>query len=168
MEDARGRFRLDQIVDWRAVVVAGILAAGIFLVLNIVLETAFLGSPGLTWRILASLILGPDVIPPGGENIVQVILTALLVHIPLSILFAGLIATVVHEWGMPASILAGALLGLALYLINFYGLALLFAWIRPMASWMMLVSHVAFGALVGGVYEALERDLYRVEMVHVK
>ncbi|MFP3853245.1 MAG: hypothetical protein ACLFWD_03005 [Anaerolineales bacterium] len=158
-------FRLDQVVDWRAVFLAGTISALVFLLANLILNTLYLGSFWLTWRILASVALGADVIPPleGGQG--RILLTALFVHIPLSVLFTALIAIVVHEYGIWASAIAGGLLGAAIYLINFYGLAFLFPWLTSLTSWLMLASHVAFGFVAGGIYEILERDIYRMESV---
>lgn len=161
----RVELRWDQIVDWRAVFIAGMASALVFLVVNIVLQSVYLGSPALTWRILASVFQGPEVIPPGNGTSMTLILAALAVHIPLSILFTALIAVVVHEWGIVISILIGALMGLAVYAINFFGLSYFFPWMEPMSSWLMMSSHIAFGAFAGGLYEAFERDIYRLEAV---
>ena len=157
--------RLDQVVDWRAVMLAGVTSALVFLIMNSILNTVYLGSFWLTWRILASIVLGADVIPPLEGGRLAILLTALLVHIPLSIAFTALIAIVVHEWGIWVSAIVGGLLGLAFYLINFHGLAFLFPWISSLASWLMLASHIAFGMVAGAVYEILERDIYRLEPV---
>lgn len=155
--------RIDQLVDWRAVAIAGTLGAVFFLLLNMLLKSVYLGSPELTWRILASILLGPEAILPDQSPPLALIVAALAVHIPLSLLFTALIAVVVHEWGLLPSVLVGGLLGIALYLINFYGLSLAIPWLRDMASWMMLATHLAFGGLVAGVYEVVERDIYLIE-----
>jgi hypothetical protein len=159
--------RWNQIVDWRAVMIVGMASALVFLIVNIVLQTVYIGSPELTWRILASVFQGPEVIPPGGSTSMSLILAALAVHIPLSIIFTALIAVVVHEWNFIVSVLVGGVMGLALYAINFYGLAYFFPWMKPMASWLMMSSHIAFGAVAGGLYEAFERDIYQLEAVEV-
>ena len=61
-----------------------------------------------------------------------------------------------HRWGIIVGIIGGAIFGLALYLINFYTLTYFFPWFFPLRSWMMMLSHVIYGATAGGVYEALE------------
>ena len=161
----RVNLRWNQIVDWRAVAVSGMASALVFLLINIILKTVYLGSPELTWRILASVIQGPEVVPPMSGLPMDMILAALAVHIPLSILFTALIAIVVHEWGMVTSVVVGGLMGLAIYAINFYGLSYFFPWMEPLASWLMISSHIAFGAVAGGLYEAFERDIYQLEAV---
>lgn len=161
----RVNLRWNQIVDWRAVLIGGLVSALVFLVVNIILGTVYLGSPNLTWRILGSLVQGPGALPPGDGTSMSMMLAALVVHIPLSILFTALIAVVVHEWGLVTSVIVGGLMGLAIYVINFFGLSFLFPWMEPLASWLMMASHVAFGAVAGGLYEAFECDIYRLEAV---
>jgi len=53
-------------------------------------------------------------------------------------------------------IVGGGLFGLALYGINFYTLAAWFPQFLLIKSTHMALSHVAFGALAGGIYELLE------------
>ena len=56
--------------------------------------------------------------------------------------------------------LGGALFGLALYAIAFYGLALLIPWLAPYQSWPIAVALVLYGAMAGGVYEGLEVERF--------
>jgi len=83
----------------------------------------------------------------------------------LAIAFACLIAFCLHRWGILVGIVGGAVFGLALYAINYYSVADALSWLAPLRGWIMALSHVIFGAIAGGVYEALERD--RFEHVHV-
>jgi len=55
------------------------------------------------------------------------------------------------------------LFGLALYAINYYTFTLFFPWFFPMRSWLVVLSHIVFGATAGGVYEAFEHETYVVE-----
>ena len=71
-----------------------------------------------------------------------------------------LLAFIIHRWGLIVGIVGGALYGLSLYLINYLTFSAFFPWFYPLQSWMMVVGHVFFGALAGGLYEALERDIY--------
>lgn len=156
-------FTWDQVVDWRAVALAGALSSAVFLLTNLAFNAFYLGSFWLTWRILASVIMGPEVISPLEAGRIEILFTALLVHLPLSVAFTALIAVIVHEWGIWLSAVVGGLMGLALYAINFYGLSFLFPWIGSLTSWLMLVSHLAFGAVAGASYELFERRIYRLE-----
>ena len=79
-----------------------------------------------------------------------------LVSLALAMLLTFLITSITYRWGLIVGFLGGGLLGLAIYVINFYSISYFFPWFYPMRSWMMLVSHIIFGALAGGIYEMLE------------
>jgi hypothetical protein len=76
------------------------------------------------------------------------------------VFYACIVAFVVHRWGWVLSTLGGAVLGLAFYLINFWTMSLLFPWVFPLRNWILLLAHVAFGAVVGLIYEILEEEEY--------
>ena len=88
------------------------------------------------------------------------LLASLLVNTVLSVLFALVIAYVVHRGGILTGIVGGAVLGLALYAINFYTISSFFTWMYALTGWPIVVSHILFGALVGGIYEGLEEEIF--------
>ena len=146
-----------QVVDWSAAVWAGVIAGAVFLVLNLVLTPlAFGGNAWVVIRLLASVVMGEGVLAPPATFDPVITLVALLIHFALSIVFALLLAIIIHRWGFITGVILGALFGLALYGINFYTLTLFFPWFFAMNSWVMIVSHVVFGAVAGGVYEGFE------------
>lgn len=152
--------KMRQVVDWRAAFLAGLISGFIFLIVSMALTAKFVGSPWVTPRLIASVVLGARVLPPPASFDGRTFLVSLLVHFALSIGFACAIAFVLHRWGLVVGILGGAALGLALYLINFYTLSFFFPWFFPLRSWILLVGHLLFGALAGGVYEALEVERF--------
>jgi len=152
--------KLRQLVDWRAAVIAGLAASVVFLVANVALAAWVLESPWFPLRLVASLALGPDALPPPPDFDAGILGAALAVHLPLSVGFGCLVAYVVHRGGFVEGLAGGALLGLAFYAINFYTLTYFFPWVYPLKSWMMAVSHVLYGAAAGGLYEALEVRRY--------
>lgn len=152
-----------QLVDWSAAIWAGLIAGGVFLLLNLFLLPLVIG--GNAWvmlRLLSSIVLGPSVLAPPASYDGLVLVVALIVHFALSIGFALLLAVIIHRWGLLTGIVLGGFFGFALFLINFYTFTLFFPWFFAMNSWFMLWSHVLFGALAGGVYEALEVEEYVV------
>jgi len=153
-----GRGKLRHVMDWRAALWAGLIAGAAFLVSNMLLTEIFLGSPWVAVRLTASVLLGPDVLPPPATFDGRALAVAILVHFPLSVLFACLVALILHRWGMVAGLFGGAACGLALYAIHFYTLSFLFPWFYPMRGWLMAASHALFGAVAGVVYEALELE----------
>jgi hypothetical protein len=148
------------VVDWTAAVWAGVISGVVFLAVAMVLTGLYVGSPWVVPRLVASIVLGPGVLPPPATFNGPVVIIALLLHLALSIIFSSIVAIVLHRWGILVGILGGALFGLALYYINFYTISYFFPWFFPMRSWLLVVSHVAFGAMAGGTYEALEVEKF--------
>jgi hypothetical protein len=149
-----------QLVDWRAAIIAGIVSGLAFLLINLVLTAVAVGSPWVVTRLIASILLGDSVLPPPASFDLATFLVALVVTLALAILFACLLAVMIHRWGLIVGIVGGALFGLALYVINFYAISYFFPWFFPMRSWIMVVAHAVYGALAGGVYEALEVERF--------
>lgn len=155
--------RLRQLVDWRAAIIAGAISGIVLLLLEMIFTAMAVGSPWIFVRMLGAVVLGPRVLAPPATFAPEVFLAALAVHLPLSIAFACLIAFVLHRWGLWVGILGGAVLGVALYWINFGTVFNLVPWFAPMKSWETLWAHVVFGAIAGGVYELLEVERFVVE-----
>jgi hypothetical protein len=152
--------RLRQVVDWQAAAWAGVASGVGHLVTTMLLSAVVLNNPWVYVRFMAALPLGESVLPPPATPTVGLVLVGLLVHMVLSIGFALLIATVIHRWGLLVGIVGGGILGIAIYVINFFALSLIFPWVYPFRSWIILAGHIAFGMLAGGVYEALEEERY--------
>jgi MFS family permease len=153
--------RLHQLVDWRAAFLASMIAGICFFLLNLIFTTLVLGSNVWVFiRLLASPVMNKAILAPPAAFDAAALIVALLTHLGLSLIFGLLIAYIIHRGGLITGIIGGAVLGLALYAINFYTLTIFFPWFFAMASWGMVVTHLVFGALVGGIYEALEVDIY--------
>ena len=153
--------RMRQLVDCRAAVRAGVIAGIFFLLLNVILTSLAFGVNGwVVVRLFASLVLGSGVLAPPATFNALALIVALITHFVLAIGFGLLIAYVIHRGGLITGILGGALLGLCLYVINFYTLTYFFPWFFAMHSWVFGLSHMIYGALVGGIYEALEVEIF--------
>lgn len=149
------------LVDWRAAIIAGLLAGTIFLILNLLLIPELIGgTTEIVLRYFASIVLGPEAVGPTTGFGILTIITAVLIHYLLSVIFAIIVAYVVHRWGVVGGTIGGAVLGLSIYLINMYTLTLIFPWFFTMENTLFLTIHIIFGAAVGALYEGLERDEY--------
>ena len=95
--------------DWRAAVIAGVLAGLVFLVVNMALTGQLLGNAQLPLQLAAALLLGPSVMPPAVGLGGGVFMTGFGVHLVLAVGFTCLIAFCLHRWGIWVGIFGGAL-----------------------------------------------------------
>jgi hypothetical protein len=156
--------RLRLIMDWRAAVIAGVIAGLLTMLLWIILLALTTG--GSLWapfHHVAAILLGENSLTPSQSIDWQIVLTGMVIHMVLAVFYAVILAFIVHRWGLAVGIIGGAIFGLALYAINYYTFTALYPWFYPLRSWIALVGHIFFGAVAGGVYEGLERDIYVVE-----
>lgn len=166
MTSNTSNIRLRQVMDWRAAVFAGLIAGAIFLVsLLIIYPVATGGSPWILLRMIAAVVLGQDALTPINAPSGSVAVVAVLLHFVLSLLYTLIVAFVVHRWGVLLAVLVGGLIGLAIYLINVFTFTIFFDWFTLAREWPFLVVHILFGAVAGGIYELLEKDIYEVEYV---
>jgi len=160
MTQTRGTL-LRQVVDWRATAIAAVAGAVTFLlVITTLLPVNTGGSPWAVFRYLASPLLGRDVLPPPATFDAGVVIVALLVNFVISFIYAAILTTIIHRWGLLVGLIGGALFGMAVYAINFFTFTLLFDWFYVLRSWPVLVAHVLFGAVTGFVYELLEVERF--------
>jgi uncharacterized membrane protein YagU involved in acid resistance len=139
---------------WRAVLVSGLVAGTLFLLTDLIFAPLVTNVSGtVTLRYIAALVLGSKVLTQSGTNILVV---GIIVHYVLSLVFALVIALVVHRWGMIVGIVGGAILGVAIYGINLYTVTVLFPWFFAINSTIILLCHAIFGAVAGGVYEMFD------------
>jgi hypothetical protein len=136
-------------MDWKAAFYSGIISGFILLLLVMFAVPGIMGWK--TWiiiRYIASIFMGQSILPPPATFN----LTALITHTIISLGSAIVLAFIIHRWGLLIGILGGALFGLCLYGINFYSLSFFFPWFYLIHGWLMMVSHIIFGAVAGGVY----------------
>ncbi len=147
-----------QNVTWRAIPIAGLLGGTVFLLVAVLFSGWWLGvSPAVVLYYFASLVMGEAVLL---EQSTLVLLVGVLVHFVLSIVFALIIAIVVHRWGIWVGIIGGAILGLSLYSINLFTVTIRlswFPWFFTLNSGLLVLCHVLYGAVTGGVYEMLDQ-----------
>ncbi len=151
--------RMRQVMDWEAAVKAGLIA-GVAALLIVVIPAAADGYPWIIFHWIAGLALGSEVLAATSNLSPLIIITGLLIHFVLSVIYALILAFIIHRWGFWVGLLGGALFGLVLFAINFYTFTLLFPWFLVMRSWIVVLAHVIFGAVAGGAYEAMEVERF--------
>lgn len=110
---------------------------------------------------IAAMALGRDVLPEPGVWApfdFSILMTAMLIHFPLSLAYGLLGAWIVHRFDWGAAVMIGALLGLAIYIVNFYMVApAIFPWFTMAKNWVSAFSHIMYGAVIGACYVWLRR-----------
>jgi hypothetical protein len=145
-------------MDKRAATIAGLLAAIISLGVGMaVLQYLHENAIGLP-RLLATIVLGRAALDGDVTPVATALGVGIAVHLVLGLVFAFVISFTLHRWGFWVGLIGGGLFGLALYAINTYTMSRFFPEFFYYRSWFMVGLHVVFGALCGGIYEALERD----------
>jgi hypothetical protein len=57
--------------------------------------------------------------------------------------------------GTGAAIAAGAVFGLVLYFVNFYGMTAIFPWFAMARNWVGIFTHIVFGLIAAWVYKSM-------------
>ena len=152
--------------DWPAAVYSGLIAGAIFLMLEMIMVPLFLGESA--WgppRMIAAIVLGKDVLPPPATFHLGIFTAAMSVHFSLSIIYAVIFDWVTERLGLATTILLGAVFGLALYLINFYGFTVIFPWFAMARNWVSIFAHIVFGMSVAVAYKEIEQYRARPALV---
>lgn len=145
-------------LDIKAAVWAGILAGVVFMMLEMILVATVGGaSPWGPPRMIAAIVMGTDVLPPPASFNLIVLLAAMIVHLILSLVLAFPLAWIIsrQRLGLFASLGAGTVYGLIIYLVNFYGMTAVFPWFAMARTPITLLSHAAFGLVLGWSYHSL-------------
>jgi hypothetical protein len=159
-----GPTRLQQTVDWSAAIWAGLVAGTVFLGVNLLVVPAVIGGNGwVCIRLMASVVMGSEILSPPATFDAAALVVGLLVHFGLSVVATLVLAAIVHRFGLIIGLAGGALFGLALYGVNIYTMTLLFPWFMAVNSGSFALAHVIFGTAAGGLYEALEVEEFEPE-----
>lgn len=145
-------------LDAKAAVWAGLVAGAVFMMLEMILVATLGGSsPWGPPRMIAAIVMGEGVLPPPASFDLLVFLAAMLVHFVMSIILALPLAWIIsrQRLSLVASLGAGTVYGLIIYLVNFYGFTAVFPWFAMARTPITLLSHAAFGLVLGWTYHAL-------------
>ncbi|AUT76549.1 hypothetical protein [Paraburkholderia hospita] len=146
--------------DWRAAAISGCIAGLVFLLLELFTMSILGQSPWGAPRIIVAIALSRDVLSLPATFGFGIIFVGLIVHFVLSVIFVLVLAVIIAPFSLDSSMglasLAGAVFGVALYLVNFYGMSHLFPWLPDARSWASFVSHIVFGLVAADTYLWLE------------
>lgn len=138
---------------WGAAIYAAFIAGIVYLVLQSLTTALIQGySAWLPLRMIAAIALGISVLPETGVSL-EVIFTAFLIHFGLSIMTAWILAPLIEGAPLVKALLVGAVLGLVIYLVNYYLLTTVFTWFGGIRGWSTLIDHLIFGAIMAWSYQ---------------
>lgn len=147
--------------DWAAAAVAGFGAGGVLMLLE--LSWSAITNAADPWQathMIAALVMSWDVLQTSGYSL-GVTAAALLVHYALGVAFGVMLAAIIAPFRLDSSVAlalaAGAVFGLLLYVLNFYGMAGVYTWFVALRGWPTAIAHVIFGMTAAFIYLKLER-----------
>jgi hypothetical protein len=151
-----------RVPDWPAAAVSGFVGGAILMVVELLWSTLVMGtSPWSTSHKIAAIVMGPGVLQTNEFNI-TIVAVALVTHYVLGAILGMILGAIVAPFHLDSSIgmmlAAGAVFGLAIYLINFYGMVRMFPWFVDLRGWATLVAHLIFGMSTAAMYWQLQRS----------
>jgi hypothetical protein len=129
--------------QWRAAILAGLIAGLVLLIVPA-------GSPWSGMIFLAPVVLGRTI--PAAAGVPAVLVW--LIHLAVAILYGFVISAVAARFRKAKALLAGAVAGGILYLINLAIISALWPSLHGNEIGIAF-SHVVFGAIAGGAYRGL-------------
>jgi len=144
-------------INWKAGIWAGIIAGIIFLILEMVMVPLFLGgSPWGPPRMIAAIVLGEGVLPPPATFNFGIVMVAIILHMILSVIYALIIGYIIRKMSFGMALSIGAVIGLALYLVNFFVMTGIFPWFEMARNWVSIFAHLIFGLSAAWAYVKLQ------------
>ena len=141
----------------KAGALAGLIAGAIFMMMEMGLVALSGGSPWGPPRMIAAIVMGEGVLPPPASFDLMILIAAMAVHLMLSIVIGVGFAFIAKRFGLLMAVGVGAVIGLALYVVNFYGMTAIFPWFAMARNTISIVSHIAFGMVLGLSYHRLAK-----------
>jgi len=144
-------------MDWKRGAIAGLVAGLVFVIVEMMLVPTVGG--GEMWgppRMMAAIALGKGVLPPPATFDAGIVMAGMAVHFVLSAVLGVIYAAIANALKLSAamSLIVGAVFGLVVYLVNFYGSTALFPWFAMARTPITLFSHLVFGAVLGWMLRA--------------
>ena len=149
-------------IDWPAAIWASVIAGIVFAVLEVALVSMVQGkSIWVPLHMIAAIVLGPGAMAAPDTFDLAVVATAVALHIVLAIVYGIILAFIIMRMDTGIAVLVGALYGLALYFINFYGFTKWFPWWAQARDWVSVFTHIVQSGLTAYLYKLYsDRESY--------
>ena len=143
-------------IEWGPAIWSSIIAGVVFAVIEVALAWAVKGqSPWTPLHMIGAIGLGSDAMTPPDTFDLRIIGVAVVIHFALAILYGAILAFIIQRVGTTTAVLVGAVYGLALYFINFYGFTRWFPWFADARDWVSILSHIVQSGLMAGLYKVM-------------
>jgi hypothetical protein len=148
--------------NWIVAAVSGFAAGAVLMVLDLIWSSLVdTGGPWRTSHMIAPIFFGTDITQQTTFHFSgQVVAVSLIVHYALGTVFGLILAAVMAPLHLDATALralvTGALFGLILYFLNFFGLVQWFPWLAELRGWPTIGAHLVFGMVAALLYWRLE------------
>ncbi len=146
-------------ISWGKAVFAGIIGGVVFMMLEMLLVGTVGG--GSAWgppRMIAAIGMGQGVLPPPATFSAGIFIVAMIIHFALSIVYAVILAFFIGRLSKNVALVGGAVFGLVLYLINFYGFTAVFPWFAMARGPITIITHIIFGLVAAWAYRGLAKS----------
>lgn len=137
---------------WRKGAIGGLVAGLVFVMMEMALVPTVGG--GELWgppRMMGAIVLGSSALPPPATFDAGIVMVGMLVHFALSAVLGAVFAAAAVKLKLSGvmTIGAGAVFGLIVYFVNFYGFTSIWPWFAMARNWITIASHLVFGAVLG-------------------
>lgn len=152
--------------DWLAGAIAGFVAGAVLMVLEMIWSATDLGgNPWITTHKIAAIGMGEQALRSMGQFDVAIVSVALVIHYLLGIFTGLVVAAVVGalrvEDNLGMVLLAGLILGVVIYVVNFYVMTAYFSWFKDLRGSATMIAHMVFGVAAAAMYWNLARVEHR-------
>lgn len=146
--------------NWPRAACSGLVAGALLMVLEMLWTATVSGSsPWSTSHHVAAIVMGERALQSSAFDI-GIVAVALGTHYVLGVVFGLILAIIIagfhYEQNTGMLEVIGVVFGAALYLLNFYGMAIFFPWIADLQGWSTFIGHIIFGLIVVLTYQWLE------------
>ena len=141
-------------IDWSAAIWASIIAGLVFAALEMALAWLVHGqSPWAPLHVIGTIGLGQSAMTPPDTFDLKIVCTAVLIHMVLAIIYGIILAFIIARMSMGTAVIAGAVYGLVLYVINFYGFSAIFPAFVDARGWVSIFTHIVQSGLMAYLYK---------------
>jgi hypothetical protein len=151
-------------VDWKATWFAAIVAGVVSTAFQLLLWWLAGQDPVALLlrdtRLAAAIVMGPSVLAPSATFDAVIMIVATLLHFALSFAYAVVLAWMLARTGLRgiAAGMAGAVFGIAIFVMNMYGFTWLFPWFVQTRDAITLAAHIVFGLSLAQAYVRARYD----------